>query len=151
MRRFATTASSRLIAGALLTNSTFKRILGTPGVSEPILSELVGAWRAARAPPGAPVVDAAIEATLCDSTVFRGAVRKLGGLIVDVRARNSDEHFVIEVKHRPEVLFPHRAVLYAAAEVLAQHITKSSAQTTAAESVAAAAAACSETRNEWFL
>ena len=139
-------ASSKLPAGALLTNSTFKRILGTPGVSEPILSELVSAWRAARAPAGTPAADVALDTTLCDSAVFRGAARNFGGLVVDVRARNSEEHFVIEVQHRPEVLFPHRAVLYGAAEVLAQHATKSATRATASKIAAAAADAAAEAK-----
>ena len=63
---------------------------------------------------------------------------------VDVRARNSEEHFVIEVQHRPEVLFPHRAVLYGAAEVLAQHATKSATRATASACAQCArSAACS--------
>ena len=47
--------------------------------------------------------------------------RSKGELIVDVRAKDSDKNFLVEVQHRIEPLFPHRAVLYAAADLVAQH------------------------------
>jgi hypothetical protein len=145
MRRFATAPSRSLRPGALCLDATFRRVLGTRGVSEPILAELLGAWRAARSRGrvrfDAPTVDAA----LCDPAVFAGtAPRGLGDLVVDVRARDSDEHFVVEVQHRAEKLFPHRAVLYAAAELVAQHVAKGTAKPGAKAAAKAAAVAASE-------
>ena len=124
------------------------RVLGTRGVSEPILGELLGAWRSART--GSRT--AAVDAKICDPTVLAGsAPRGLGDLVVDVRARDTDEHFVVEVQHRAERLFPHRAVLYAAAEIVAQHITKAGAKgpaKRASKMAANAADAAPPTRSE---
>jgi hypothetical protein len=127
----AAASRARVRLGALCTDATFTRVLGTRGASEPILAELLGAWRAARMPHRA---DAAgpLEATLCDRSVLPSAApRGRGELIVDVRARNSDEHFIVAMQHRPEPHFSHRCVLYASAEVLAQHSAKSAAKSAA--------------------
>jgi hypothetical protein len=136
MRRFLSSSpaqSRALPQGALCTDATFKRVLGTRGSSEPILGELIGAWVAARTPRGrVPQTTggvAVVDATICDPAIFSGAApRGLGDLVVDVRARDSDQHFIVEVQHRVERLFPHRAILYAAAEIVAQHAAKASAK-----------------------
>ena len=122
MRRFLSSSpaqSRALPPGALCTDATFKRVLGTRGSSEPILGELIGAWVAARTPRGrAPQTAgdaAAVDATICDPAIFSGAApRGLGDLVVDVRACDSDQHFIMEVQHRVERLFLHRDILYAA-------------------------------------
>ena len=118
-------ASSRAAAGggigSLCSDYTFERILATPGESEPILKDLLEAWGETRTRDGGDgVLIDTVE--ILSQQVLKGAPpRPMGDLIVDVRAKNSTSNFLVEVQHRIEPLFPHRAVLYAAADLVMQH------------------------------
>ena len=112
--------------GALCYDYTFTRVLGTPQRSEVILQDLIGAWHTART--GEPS-EALLDISIIKPKVRDGDFPKSKGeLVVDVHARDSERNYIIEVQHRVEPLFPHRAVLYAAAEIVSQHeedVTKS--------------------------
>ena len=112
--------------GALCYDYTFTRVLGTPQTSEAILQDLIGAWHTART--GMPS-EALLDVCIIKPKVRDGAFpRSKGELVVDVRARDSERNYIIEVQHRVEPLFPHRALLYAAADIVSQHaddVTKS--------------------------
>ena len=102
--------------GALCYDYTFTRVLGTPQTSEAILQDLIGAWHTART--GMPS-EALLDVCIIKPKVRDGAFpRSKGELVVDVRARDSERNYIIEVQHRVEPLFPHRALLYAAAAML---------------------------------
>ena len=106
--------------GALCYDYTFTRVLGTPAVSEPILLDLLSAWHTART--GAPG-EVLQDVSIIKPKVRDGAFPKSKGeLVVDVRARDADSNYIVEVQHRVEPLFPHRAVLYAAADIVNQHV-----------------------------
>ena len=118
LRRWAS-SDRTLLSGALLYDVTFSRILGTRGASEPILTDLLSAWRAGlTGNKVAPISDLKI----IERAVLGSIVRNKGELIVDLRMRDSDEHMIVEVQHRPEPHFPHRALLYASADVVEQHV-----------------------------
>jgi hypothetical protein len=104
--------------GALCNDYTFTRVLGTPQKSEAILKDLLGAWHSART--GAPG-EALGDISILKPKVRDGAFPKSKGeLVVDVRAL--DRNYIVEVQHRVEPLFPQRAVLYAAADIVSQHV-----------------------------
>ena len=104
--------------GSLCYDAVFRRVLGTKGVSEVILQDLLGAWRAASTGGSS---SAATEVKLIDTGVRAGAgVHDKGSLAVDVRFRDADSSYIVEVQHRKEVLFPHRALACAAAEFAGQ-------------------------------
>ena len=106
--------------GALCYDYTFTRVLGTPMKSEAILQDLIGAWHIART--GVPC-ETLPDVSIVKSKVRDGAFPKSKGeLIVDVRAQDSERNYIIEVQHRVEPLFPHRALLYAAADIVDQHV-----------------------------
>ena len=107
--------------GALCTDATFTRVLGSRGASEPILIELLSAWRQAQTGDGtAAVRDVAIS----DRRVNEGqGMHARGALVVDVRAEGDGESYLVEVQHRAEAFFPHRALLYSAAEVVTHHLS----------------------------
>lgn len=59
---------------------------------------------------------------ILDSKVRDGVLpQSKGELIVDVRARDADTSYIIEVQRRKEPLFPRRAILYSSAEIVAQY------------------------------
>ena len=114
-------ADRKLLSGALLYDATFSRILGTRNASEPILSGLLAAWRAALT--GKPADASAFESLeIMDRTVLGSALWSQGELIVDLRMRGAEEHMIVEVQHRAEPLFPHRALVYSCADVVEQHV-----------------------------
>ena len=113
--------SRQLFSGALLCNATFKRILGTRNTSEPILAGLLAAWRAALT--GKPADACAVASLeLMDRTVSGNALRSRGDLIVNLRMRDDEGHMIVDVQHRAEPLFPHRAQLFTCADVVEQHV-----------------------------
>ena len=99
----------------------FTRVLGSRGASEPILIDLLSAWRQAQTGDGtAAVRDVAIS----DRRVNQGqGMHARGALVVAVRAEGDGESYLIEVQHRAEAFFPHRALLYSAAEVVTHHLS----------------------------
>ena len=101
-RRFFST-DRKLLRGALLYDATFSRIMGTRNTSEPILIDLLAAWRAALTgkPAGACAV-ASLE--IMDRTVLGNALRSRGELIVDLRMQDDEGHMIVEVQHRAEPL-----------------------------------------------
>lgn len=104
--------------GALRTSYTFKRILGTPGASEPILLDLLQAWGEARTRGGDG--GALFDAVELVDPLHVQLQRSHSELVVDVRARGSSgSSFLLEVQHHVEPHFPHRAVLCAAADLAA--------------------------------
>ena len=106
------------LQGALCSDVTFTRLLGTVGESEVILKDMLSAWMAA-ASVSTPLADVVI---LPDRQVLDGvAPRAKGELIVDVRAKDARSNFIVEVQHRVEARFPQRAVLYTAADIVMQH------------------------------
>ena len=107
--------------GALCTDATFTRVLGSPGDSEPILADLIGAWHQARTGDAAA---AAVAVEVSTRKVLSGlGLHDKGSLTVDVRAVTDRESYLVEVQHRPEAYFPHRALVYSAAEVVTHHIS----------------------------
>ena len=116
----ATVTSQTIHYGSLCVDHTFSRVLGTRNVSEPILTDLISAWRLAQTGDKFANIE---SVEICDRTVHPGAApHSKGELVVDVRAAFSDESFLVEVQHRVEARFPHRAVIYAAAEIVASHV-----------------------------
>ena len=121
-RRWVSLATEhKLLHGALLYDATFTRILGTRNASEPILADLMAAWRAALT--GQPA-DACAVASLeiMDRTVLGSALRSRGELTVDLRMQDAEEHMIVEVQHRAEALFPRRALVHSCADVVEQHV-----------------------------
>ncbi len=109
--------------GSLCYDVVFRRILGTKGVSEVILQDLLGAWRAVIIGGSS---SAAAEVELIDTGVKAGAgAHAKGSLAVDVRFNDADSNYIVEIQHRTEVLFPHRALTYAAAEIVGQPLGRS--------------------------
>ena len=95
---------------------------------EVILGDLVSAWLAACAPDTPAPQIQALE--IIERKVFDGAPPKSKGeLIVDVHASGigarGSENLIVIVQHRIEPLFPHRAALYSAADIVAQHLADS--------------------------
>jgi len=124
-RGAASRAASGGGIGSLCSDYTFTRIFGTPGASEPILKDMLEAWGEARTPGGGGGGGGVLIDTMeiVNPQVLEGAPpRSKGELIVDVRAKDSGSNFLIEVQHRVEPLFPHRAILYAAADIVSQHV-----------------------------
>ena len=125
MLRSAAASARRGIAtvsphyGALCYDHTFTRVLGTKGASEPILEDLIGAlMRGGGSGHSAPPV----AVKIVDRRVLGGnPPMGKGELLVDVRAEGGEEGFLVEVQHRVEPLFPRRALLYTAAELVMQH------------------------------
>jgi len=119
-RRFFST-DRKPLRGALLYDATFSRILGTRNTSEPILVHLLAAWRAALT--GKPVDACAVDSVeIMDRTVLGNTLRSKGELVVDLRMRDDEEHMIVEVQHRAEPLFTHRALVYSCADVVEQHV-----------------------------
>ena len=109
--------------GALCYDRTFTRLLGTRGTSEPILKDLIGAWRAARTDGAAQASAEGVDVEIVERQVLTGAMpRGKGDLIADVRLHGGGDNFIVEVQHRVEPLFPRRALLYAAADLVSQHL-----------------------------
>jgi hypothetical protein len=99
--------------GALCYDETFCRILGSKGKSELILKDLVEAWQSAMGH-----TEVCSEVTIMDRQVKRQEMNQAyGDLTVDVRLKHGGSNFLVEVQHRVEALFPHRALRYAAAEL----------------------------------
>ena len=121
-RRASTGTDRNLLNRAFLYDATFSRILGTPNASEPILSDLLTAWRAAltRRPVDADVVS---KVKIVGRTVLGAVLRTKGELMVDLRMRDADENLIVEVQHRAEPLFSHRTLVYASADVVEQHVS----------------------------
>jgi hypothetical protein len=116
--------------GSLCSDYTFTRIFGTPGASEPILRDLLEAWGEARSCGGGGGDTLFGDVSIANPKVLDGAPpRSKGELLVDVRAKDSGSNFIVEVQHRVEPLFPHRAVLYAAADLVTQHMSEAQAGT----------------------
>ena len=121
--------------GALCYDSTFTRVLGTRGTSEPILKDLVGAWRAAREGGAARASDGGgVDVEILESKVRSGAatppVRIKGHVVADVRLRGGEDSFLVDVQHRVEPLFPGSALLYASsAKLVSQHLAETSVST----------------------
>ena len=108
--------------GVLCCDYTFRRILGTPNMSEVVLVDLLSALRFTQT--GAK--PAALQVTILDTKVRDGVKPKSKGeLLVDVRASDDESNFIVEVQRRSEALFPHRALLYASADIVAQQRTSS--------------------------
>ena len=109
-----------LPVGSLCYDHVFKRVMGTQGQSEVILQDLLSAWNMAIS--GIPGSGSAIaEVKIINTDVKDGAgVHDKGSLTVDVRAENAESNFIVEVQHRTEALFPHRALAYAAADIAGQ-------------------------------
>lgn len=123
LHRCASSATSRVRPvrpGALCTDHTFTRVLGTRNESEVILADLMYAWRRAQTGDASAYIE---SVEICDRTVHAGAApHSKGELVVDVRVAGGGESYLVEVQHRIEALFPHRAVIYAAAEIVAHHM-----------------------------
>jgi hypothetical protein len=119
--RRASSSSRALAPGALCTDATFTRVLGSRGESEPILLDLLSAWRQAQTGDASAAV---ADVVIGDRKVIDGrGLHSKGGLSVDMRAVGDDESYLVEVQHRPEAFFPHRALIYSAAEVVAHHMS----------------------------
>ena len=59
---------------------------------------------------------------ILDSKVRDGVLpQSKGELIVDVRAKDDDVSYIVEVQRRKEPLFARRAILYSSAEIIAQY------------------------------
>ena len=81
--------------GSLCYDVVFRRVLGTKGVSEVILQDLLGAWRAAST---GGVGSVATEVKLIDTGVKAGAgAHDKGSLAVDVRFKDADSSYIVEV------------------------------------------------------
>ena len=118
--RAASSASRAMLPGALCTDATFTRVLGSPGMSEPILVDLLSAWRQVQTGDASAAVE---DVAISDRRVHDGeGMHARGALVVDVRAAGDGESYLVEVQHRAEALFPHRALIYSAAEVIAHHL-----------------------------
>jgi hypothetical protein len=118
-RRFSTQGRVGLPRGALCYDYTFKRVLGTPKQSEPILKDLLGAMRFAQTGVEMTVQDVSIV----DSKVREGVAPKFKSeLLVDVRVKDSDSNFIVEVQRRKEAAFIHRVILYSSADIVSQHV-----------------------------
>jgi len=125
-------ADRKLLSGALLYDATFSRILGTRNASEPILADLLAAWRAALT--GKPADTCAVASLeIMDRTVLGSALRSRGELVVDLRMQDAEEHMIVEVQHRAEPLFSHRALVYSCADVVEQHVRSRAAVDPAAD------------------
>lgn len=117
----AFSSSRALTPGALCTDATFTRVLGSPGESEPILLDLLSAWRQAQTGDASAAVAAVV---IGNRKVIEGhGLHAKGALTADVRAVGDDESYLVEVQHRAEATFPHRALIYSAAEVVAHHMS----------------------------
>ena len=104
--------------GALCSDNTFRRMLGTPSKSEPILQDMLGAMRFAQTCGRETAVG---TVRILDSKVHdAGSPQSKGDLIVDVRAKDADASYIVEVQRRKEPFFPRRAIIYSAAEIIAQ-------------------------------
>ena len=115
--------------GALCYDHTFTRLLGTRGESEPILKDLVAAWRAARTGGAAQAAADDVDVEILDRQVLAGAQpRGKGDLVADVRLRGGKDTFIVEVQHRVEPSFPRRALLYASAEFVSRHMADPASQ-----------------------
>ena len=116
-RRWA--SSENKTHGALCTDYTFRRVLGTPSKSEPILQDLLGAMRSTLTCGRETAVG---TVRILDSKVRDGVLpQSKGELIVDVRAKDDDVSYIVEVQRRKEPLFARRAILYSSAEIVAQY------------------------------
>jgi hypothetical protein len=104
--------------GALVYDYTFTRVMGTPNQSEEILKDLLSSWRCALLGSQRAVVE---DLTIMDKTVRDGFFPKSKGeLCVDVHFTDAKHNYIVEVQHRIEPLFPHRALQYACADIVAQ-------------------------------
>ena len=104
--------------GSLCYDVVFRRALGTRDLSEVILEDLLGAWRAAVTGSSSSV---ATQVQLIDTGVKAGeGAHEKGSLAVDVRFTDAESNYIVEIQHRTEALFPHRALTYAAAEIVGQ-------------------------------
>ena len=105
--------------GALCSDYTFRRLLGTPSKSEPILQDLLGAMRYSQTCGRETAVG---TVRILDSKVRDGVLpQSKGELIVDVRVKDGDASYLVEVQRRKEPLFARRAILYSSAEIIAQY------------------------------
>ena len=104
--------------GSLCYDHVFKRILGTKNQSEEILVDMLSAWRMSVTGDRSSIVE---EVEIIGTGVKEGAgVHEKGALTVDVRARDAASNYTVEVQHRTEALYPHRALAYAAADIAGQ-------------------------------
>jgi hypothetical protein len=98
--------------------------MGAKGQSEPILKGLLDAWLHAAA--GTPTSSSVANLSILERKVRDGVLPKgLSELSVDVRLTDDISNFIVEVQHRREPQFPQRALLYSAADIVAQHIDHS--------------------------
>lgn len=120
LRRALATSRRAMFPGALCTDATFTRILGSAGESEPILADLIGAWILART---GSAVAAAVAVDICPRKKLPGhGLPGKGSLTVNV-AVTDRESYLVEVQHRPESFFPHQALVSSASEVIAHHLS----------------------------
>ncbi len=104
--------------GSLCYDHVFKRILGTKDQSEEILVDMLSAWRMAVTGDSSSTVE---KVEIIGTGVKEGeGVHDKGALTVDVLAKDAANNFIVEVQHRTEALFPHRALSYAAADIAGQ-------------------------------
>jgi hypothetical protein len=97
--------------GALLNHTTFWRVLGTRNASEPILSDLLTAWRSA-------LTDKPLDACAVTSLEIRDRVQPMGDLTVDLRTRDTEERVVVALQHRAGPPLLHRAPLHSCASAV---------------------------------
>ena len=108
-------------SGALCYDYAFKMVLGTKGQSEEILRDMLSALRQFQTGDKSPVE----EVRFIDLTVRAGLPPQgKSELLVDVRASNSDNHYIAEIQRRPEARFPQRAILYSSADLVSQHVAR---------------------------
>lgn len=115
--------------GSLVSDYTFSRVMGTPNQSEVILKDLLNSWLGAivvarenkNEGKGTEVEEVMIlNRTVRDSSRVAGFVQPKGMLTVDVHFRDATDNCIVEVQHRVEPRFPHRALLYACADICGQ-------------------------------
>jgi len=119
-RRFSTKSRPTAKKGALCLDQTFKRVLGTPTTSEPVMKDLLNAMRFAQTGlkdtvQGVEFVDAKVRESV--APIFK---REL--LLVDVRVKDSDSTFIVEVQRQKKASFVRRCILYSSAEIVSQHL-----------------------------
>ena len=113
-------ATKKYKHGVLCCDFTFTRILGTPNMSEVVLVDLLSALRLTQT----GTKPDALQVKILDTKVRDGVPPKSKGeLLVDVHASDDESNFIVDVQRRSEALFPHRALLYASADIVAQQRT----------------------------
>ena len=97
--RAASSLSRAMQPGALCTDATFTRVLGSRGASEPILIDLLSAWRQAQTGDGTAAVR---DVSISDRRVNEGqGMHARGALVVDVRAEGDGESYLGSSRRRP--------------------------------------------------